>query len=59
MVAAYDGETLVAVGEASLFPQDESYAPGDTDSFEITINLPLGADASTLTYQAFMQGEVK
>ena len=59
LVAAYDGETLVAVGEATLFPQDDGYAPGDVKSFSITIYLGSDMDASTLTYQAFLQGEVK
>jgi hypothetical protein len=59
MVAAYNGETLVAVGVTSLFPQDASYAPGDVESFSITVYLGSEMDASTLTYKAFLQGEAK
>ena len=59
MVAAYDGETLVAVGEATRFPQDDGYAPGDVESFSITIYLGSDMDASTLTYQGFPAGRGK
>jgi len=59
MIAAYDGDTLVAIGESTCFPQDGGYAPGDVESFNITIYLSPDMDASTLTYKVILQGEVK
>jgi hypothetical protein len=59
VVAAYAGETLVAVNTTSIFPQDDSIAPGDAEPFDLTLYLEPGVDASTLTYKVFLQGQLK
>ena len=59
VVEVYDGDLLVATDYYTLYPEDDSIAPGDVETFDFTLYGDPTLDASTLTYKFTAQGAVK
>jgi len=59
VVAIYDGEgNLVATDYTYVSLTGDSIAPGETNSYEVTIYLDPNVDATNFTFKTIVQGEV-
>ena len=60
ILAIYDGaNNLVSSGWTNVYPQDETFSPGETLPFDMSVYLPTDTDLSNFTFTTIVQGYVK
>jgi hypothetical protein len=60
ILAIFDGSNQLVVSNwTNVYPETETFKPGETLPFDMSVYLPLGADVSTYSFTTIVQGYVK